>query len=245
MITLTGQEILRIWEIGAIQHPVDRALTILSAAFPQSSRDELLALTVGQRDARLLNVRKKTFGTQFASFARCPFCREQLEFVLDVADIQVTSDSGECTNQAHHMIDEEYELHFRLPDSRDLAAIAVMPDVATACKLLVDRCVLKAIRQGLEIEVENLPDTMITALAAQMEERDPQAEVQIDLKCSACEHHWLVIFDIATFLWAEISVQARRLMRDVHALAWAYSWREADILSLSAARRQVYLEMVT
>jgi hypothetical protein len=33
-------------------------------------------------------------------------------------------------------------------------------------------------------------------------------------------------------------------MREVHRLARVYGWREADILSMSASRRQFYLEMV-
>jgi len=51
-------------------------------------------------------------------------------------------------------------------------------------------------------------------------------------------------FDIASFFWAEICVQAKRLLREVHTLARAYGWREMDILSMSPARRQFYLEMV-
>ena len=35
-----------------------------------------------------------------------------------------------------------------------------------------------------------------------------------------------------------------RLLRQVHTLAMAYGWREIDILSMSALRRQVYLEML-
>jgi len=54
-----------------------------------------------------------------------------------------------------------------------------------------------------------------------------------------------VMFDIVSFFWSEICVQAKRLLREVHILARAYGWREADILSMSAARRQLYLEMVT
>ena len=33
-------------------------------------------------------------------------------------------------------------------------------------------------------------------------------------------------------------------LRDVHALASQYGWRESDILRMSARRRQFYLEMI-
>ena len=142
-----------------------------------------------------------------------------------------------------------YELHFRLPTSLDLAAIAGCSDVAAARILLVRRCVLRVIQDGAEVDVDEcmpaLPEAVIAALAAQMAACDPQAEVEIDLNCTACGHRWSVIFDIVPFLWTEICVQARRLLGEVHTLAWAYGWSEADILSLSATRRQFYLEMVT
>jgi hypothetical protein len=35
------------------------------------------------------------------------------------------------------------------------------------------------------------------------------------------------------------------MLRDVHALATAYGWREADIVAMSPWRRQVYLDMVS
>jgi len=46
------------------------------------------------------------------------------------------------------------------------------------------------------------------------------------------------------FLWTEITSQARRLLHEVHLLATTYGWHEADILAMSAIRRQYYLEMV-
>ena len=42
-----------------------------------------------------------------------------------------------------------------------------------------------------------------------------------------------------------LDVAAGRLMRDIHLLASAYGWTEAEVLSLSAWRRQAYLDMVT
>jgi hypothetical protein len=85
---------------------------------------------------------------------------------------------------------------------------------------------------------------MVVAIGEQMVERDPQAEVQLDLTCPACQHHWLANFDVVTFLWSEIQTHTKRVLRDVHTLAKAYGWREADILSMSTVRRQFYLEMV-
>src|SRR5437867_8750614 len=42
MRTLTGREILHIWEVGQRQHPLDRAMTMLHVAFPEATRDELV-----------------------------------------------------------------------------------------------------------------------------------------------------------------------------------------------------------
>ena len=251
MHSLSALEILRTWEIGSGQHPVDRALIILAAAFPELPRDVLVSLSVGQRDARLLDVRKWTFGSHLASFNECEKCQERLEFEFDVDDIRVAPGS-ECMDKEHKVMCGGYELHFRLPTSLDLAAIAVCSDVPAARNLLVRRCVLRVIQDGAEVEAGNadecvtaLPETVIAALAAQIAACDPQAEVVIDLTCPACGHRWPVMFDIVLFLWTEISAQARRLLREVHTLAWAYGWRESDILSLSTTRRQFYLEMVT
>ena len=50
--SLSPQKILDVWETGRQQHELDRALTLLAAAHPELSRDELADLTIGERDAR-------------------------------------------------------------------------------------------------------------------------------------------------------------------------------------------------
>ncbi|MHC4352435.1 MAG: phage baseplate protein, partial [Planctomycetota bacterium] len=60
-----------------------------------------------------------------------------------------------------------------------------------------------------------------------------------------CRHKWQKVFDIVTFLWEEISLHAKGLLQEVHSIASVYGWREDDILSMSSARRQYYLHMVT
>jgi|SRR2546421_791706 len=244
MRILTEQEMLRIWEIGLDQHPVDRALTMLAAALPELPPEKLLALSIGQRDAYLLTIHERNFGGRFASFARCQECQEQLEFVLDVADMRVVQGS-EITDQVQEMTAEGVELHFRLPNSLDLAAISSYRDIAAARNQLVKRCVLQACQDSHDVAAEALPEAVLAAIASQMIELDPQADVQLDLTCPACGHGWPVIFDIVAFCWSEVCAAAKRLLQEVHILALAYGWREADILSMGAIRRQFYLEMVT
>jgi hypothetical protein len=52
------------------------------------------------------------------------------------------------------------------------------------------------------------------------------------------------LFDMLAYFWSEIQMGARRLLREIHVLASAYGWRESEILTLSAARRRAYLELV-
>ena len=70
------------------------------------------------------------------------------------------------------------------------------------------------------------------------------ANLTISATCPACGNKWEIIFDIVSYLWGEINAWAVRTMHEIHLLAATYGWREADILALSAWRRQRYLEMI-
>jgi hypothetical protein len=242
---LSAQELLYTWEVALRAHSVERAITILEMVLPEVPRDELLALSVGQRDARLLSIREATFGSELAGFAVCPACQERLEFAFNINDIRVLQENLISTEQVQEVSIEGYHLYYRLPNSSDLAQIACFQDVMAARDLLLQRCILRAYQENVEVEEASLPESVIAILGRHMLESDPQAEVQIDLGCPVCSHNWLVIFDIVPFFWSEICAQAKRSMREIHSLAKAYGWNEADIMAMSATRRQFYLEMVT
>jgi hypothetical protein len=241
---LSANDLLEVWEVGQDRHPLDRALTLLGAACPELAADELAGLSVGARDARLLTLRERTFGPRLTGFVECPRCAEGLEFEAAVADLRAppTPDPGE---ESWELAVGDLSLRFRLPDSRDLGAAAACPDPTAARRLLVRRCVLHASRGGAPVSGDDLPAEAVAGLARRMVEQDPQAETLLEFSCPACEHDWQALFDIVAFLWSELAARADHLLGEVHALARAYGWREADILGMSAYRRRLYLEMVT
>lgn len=240
---LSSADILRIWEVGLRRNNAERALLILAAACPELAGDAVAGLAVGQRDALLLEVRAQTFGPDLAATARCPACAEPLEFTLRIADLRVTDGSAVRAGSRLTWAGAGWEVVFRLPTAADLAAIGDLADPQAAAQALLARCVLQACRDGAEVPASALPDDVAAALAAEMAAHDPQAELLLDLSCPACGHDWQAPLDIAAFFWAELAAQARRLLREVDVLARAYGWPEADILALSAPRRQAYLEL--
>jgi hypothetical protein len=100
---------------------------------------------------------------------------------------------------------------------------------------LLDRCVLADVELSLE-QRERALDLLA--------ERLPHVETLLDLSCATCGHAWQELFDPGEYLWTEVRAQARRILLDVHALALAYGWREADVLAMSTTRRRAYLSMV-
>ena len=246
MRSLSEAELLYIWEIALPQHPIERALTILATAWPEASRDKLLALSIGQRDTYLLTARQATFGAQLASYAECPACRERLEFAFAAADVLAAGRSHlpDADGQLYEAQIENYTIRFRPPNSGDLLPVVRCPDPAMAYHLLLQRCVVQILQEGKDIPLATIPEAMLPKIAEYIGECDPQAEVLFTLSCPACGHMWSICFDIVSFFWSEICVQAKRLLREVHLLARAYGWSEAAILSMSTARRQFYLEMV-
>ncbi len=242
MRALSASELLNAWEGGLGQPPVERALALLAAACPHTAPEALAKLSIGRRDALLLTLREWTFGAKLSSLAPCPGCGQYLELNFGMADIRVKSDGEPPESLSLHA--DGYELHFRLPNSLDLTAAAMSKDVATARIALFERCLLPNHESGEAQRVDALPTTILDKVMETMAEADPQADVQLALRCPTCAHEWQAAFDIVSFFWSEITAWASRLLRDVHALASAYGWRESDILAMSPWRRRRYLEMV-
>jgi hypothetical protein len=238
---LSASEIVSVWERGNGRHPVDRALVLLAAACPGADAEQLACFAIGRRDTCLLRLREGIFGPIATGAARCPHCFEALEFTIRTADL--AGDGPPVAEGPLELSEDGLRVKFRLPDSADLRAIAGCQDVTAARRLLHERCVLEASRDGMEIGREALSEEALAELGSRMAECDPLADISLDLKCAACGHAWPVAFDIASFLWHEIEALAKRLLGEVHTLARAYGWSETDILALGPARRNYYLEM--
>ncbi|MBA2435925.1 MAG: phage baseplate protein [Verrucomicrobiota bacterium] len=235
MQSLSAAKILALWEAGRTQHALDRALTILLAASPGASRGELADLSIGERDARLLQLRRQVLGAGAEGFAECPGCTERVEFPLDIAALEGRAPSRPPDTLPHYEIESSGDIiRFRLPTSHDLAEAVAAPDSSLALRELVERCAGQA----------NLPNETVEAISQAMLQADPAAEITLQLSCPVCAQEWDLLFDISAFFWAEIAAQAQRLLREIDALARAYGWTEHEILSLPAQRRETYLELV-
>ena len=252
MGTLSARDLLSVWEQGERLSPTGRALVLLAAACPGLPDDALSALPLGCREARLLTLYEDTFGPELDLAARCPQCGETLEVEVRIEDLQI-GHSDALAGPAElaprkiepvEIEDDGLRLLCRPLNSADLAAAVGCADAAAAHHLLAGRCVLSASRDGVAVEPSELTAAEMEALSRALSALDPGAEILLDLACPGCGHCWQPLLDTAESLWSEIDAAARRLLREVHALARAYHWREADILALSARRRRRYLEIL-
>src|SRR4051794_1464436 len=231
MRPLSARDLLLVWEQAEPLRPAERALVLLAAARPDLSEQERSALTLGRRETWLLALYQGTFGPAMELVADCPACREPLELALEIPDLEGEWSAERDVEPAGAFEIEEGGLRLlaRPPDGGDLAALAACSDDDAARLLLVERCVLDASREGVAIAASSLFPEEIDLLSRSLAEIDPRAELLLDLVCPVCGTPWQALLDAADCLWREIDAAARRLLREIHALARAYHWAEADI----------------
>ena len=244
--SVSAVEVLNIWERGQSQLPAEQALTMLAAACPGVERDELAALSIGRRDAALLTLREKLFGSQLSSLADCPSCGERLEMGLTVADVRAPMESRSESDLSLER--PGLQIQFRLPTSHDLIALAECAGSPDVRLRLFERCVTGVRHSDGVANCEpiesHLPTEIIDEVIERIADADPQADVAVNLTCPCCGHQWRTGFDVVSYLWRELQSLAARLLREVHFLAASYGWSQSEILSMSALRRQCYLEML-
>jgi hypothetical protein len=248
MKTLASLDLLNAWEQGLGRGAAERALILLRLAAGSEEPAAKEAGTdparwpVGQRDAYLLDLRESVFGSQVDGVASCPECGVQQEFRMAVNQLRVAPPQG----AAHLALTSgEYQVEFRLPDSLDLCELESDAGLEDDLSLrLLQSCVMNATAADQPVAAVDLPDDVVQQISERMSQADPQADINLSLECPECSHRWSEPFDIASFLFTELSAWASRTLFDVHQLAAAYGWSETESLSMSPRRRGFYLEMI-
>lgn len=244
MMSFNNHKILEVWEKTQRLRPPDRALTILYAAFPEKTREELASMSVGKRNFLLLDVREKTFGGNLQGALKCYKCKKPLEFTAQTDELRGPDFLKDDTETFHSIKFKDAELEIRALNSFDLAMAAdSRSGLYSTRDMLAKLCVNKVFILGKQADVNSLPDEVLDQISFKLKEIDPGAVMKIELKCPECKSDLLIPFDISDFFWKEIQSQAKRLMKEVHILAAAYRWREKDILDMSAVRRNYYLDI--
>jgi hypothetical protein len=233
MRTLTQADVLALWETGRSLHPLDQGVLALQAAFPEL-RESVADWPLGRRNRALAQLRVAAFGASLRGWMSCRRCEEQLEFEIDG---RALAEGAEPEMQI-----EVRGRNFRLPTSRDLAAVATEKDATAAARQLLSRCCANG--EGLPWKDEFWTEEWMEAVGERMAEADPLAEILLSFECPSCAVTFEESLDLPGFLWAEMGGRAKRLLLEVHTLASAYGWSEREILALPAARREFYLGQV-
>lgn len=230
MPPLHATALMEIWDRGRDRHPIDRALVVLAFAYPEQPWEELGALPIGERNRRLLAVRAASFGPVLDIVTSCPRCGTALEFEFEFP-LDRYAPSGPRSIEL--VVSDGPPLAARLPDSRDLAAVAASSDASSARRCLLERCVAPS---------HVAEDTLAAAFSAAVEREDPLAAIAFPVSCLDCAQPWRATLDPIDYLWRELERHVRAIVREIDVLARAYGWNEAEILGLSPGRRRLYLE---
>jgi hypothetical protein len=149
-------------------------------------------------------------------------------------EIAITTDSG------------RWRVQCRLPNGADqeVAARMARSDPAAAADLILKRCVAGVTgANGEAIPLEASLTALHRPLAEAFLALDPLAQMTLVMRCPACGADITALFDAASFFLPRL-VRGNGIFTEVHRLARAYHWSEAEILALPMARRRHYLGLL-
>ena len=230
--------------------PLEAALALLDrlASFvDQDARDPRCGgLAVTDFEWTLLALRRALFGDTVRSDFTCTAagCGERVEMEFSLADY-VTD--VRPRRPAVVSADHRRQGWFRVPDAafrlptvedqiaaRQAEALEQGPAGVAGAGLLAARC----------IEAQSLSRTVLGRVERAMASMAPELSRPLDGQCPACGARLGVMFDVSSFVLAEMRRAFAATVAEVDLIASAYHWSEAEILALSRSRRQSYAERI-
>lgn len=204
-------------------------------------------LSVGDREALLLHLRRLTLGGRISCLLRCPNCGEKMDLDLQVDELLLPP---YARGQRFHEIELSdasnlYHVVFRVPNGEDqeAAVSAAAESIDLAADVVLRRCIQSITDQRGERMAE-IPQAVMEQVPETMAALDPQAEVLLDLTCPECRAGFVAPFDAADYICQELAFGERQFYREVHALSFHYHWNEEAILRLTRRKRQIYVALL-
>jgi hypothetical protein len=203
--------------------PIERAARLVAACAGGIDPD---ALTVGAFHRALMAIRSAGFGGAADAVADCPCCGARMDAPLDFdAMLAALPDKPPPARL------DAAGARWRPLRLGDLRAAAV-------CGTGADDLARRALVEGPPPDDAALATVEAALLAA-----DPAARLTVRGACPACGRDAALTVDPIAFALAPLS-GPERLLDEIDAIARAYGWSEADILSLPTARRRAYLARI-
>ena len=224
----SSKTMLHAWDHGRDALPAERALVLLSLA-----GHDALHWPLGERDATLLRVYGQTFGDRFEAHGPCSTCGEGIEMRLSASRYVAAARSAEQGT----LQQGAWSVRLRPVTTQDVLR-------AVDGQSLVRACIVDVRFEGEHADPDVLPTEVLQAGAEHLAVLDPFSEVTIQTRCASCGELASLTLDVSSFVWTEVGRRARALASDVVQLASRFGWSEAEILDMSAARRELYLSLL-
>lgn len=238
---LSAAQLLEVIDAAADGDAGTRGRVLLAAAAPDLPDEGLDELTLGVRDARILDLRCATFGDELRSRVMCPACGLRLTVRIPRDEVSLRGPSAEAAPSIR--IEEgPIVVEAHSPNGHILAAAARCPTEESARQALISGCVSAADKDGGAVDPLELDDVLLERIGAAIVAADPQAEVGVTMSCAGCGNEWTPVLDIAEYFWRELLTTGVQLLDEVHELAIGYGWSEEQVLRLSSRRRREYVE---
>jgi hypothetical protein len=242
---------------AAVTALLTRCVARIGAIAPVTT-DVARGLLVADRQFLLLKIREATFGQSVRSSISCPLaeCGSRIDVVFgtDAVPVVESTEKGPrhpmTLDAADVAVDEHGETHrdltFRLPNGADQEELSPLlhRNAAAALTGLLERCVtsIGPFSPPPARLVGGLSPAARRTIERRMEDLAPQVDLTMESTCPECGQTYSVPWDIQSFLFGEIRVNAELLHHEVHYLAFHYHWSEREILEMPRQRRRHYVE---
>lgn len=214
------------------------AASVLAASLDadgrQPDRDEVMAWPVSRRLQGLLAVTIATRGDRWILTAHCssPDCGAPMDLPLSLGAFRSETDSATIACS----LPDGQTLDVAVPTGADQIAWLAAGDEGAGA--ILGRLMT------LPLDVTDIPPDWLEPIEAVLEQADPLTTLEIETTCPECGAGTNVPLDLEARCLALLAAERPRLLDDIHALAIAYHWSEAEIMAIPPDRRRHYLARI-
>ncbi|GAB4191925.1 MAG: hypothetical protein Tsb002_21180 [Wenzhouxiangellaceae bacterium] len=193
-------------------------------------------LSIGDRQYLLRQLAARLEPQPLWLNAVCGECGERFDVCYRHAEVPVKAATDDYP--LVEVDTSQGQVTVRAPNGDDQQAIAQCPDEDDCLALLLSRIVQRCDDQPLEVADLSAED--IATIEGAAEAMAPEIASECISRCPHCRQDNRVALDV----YQRLQNGGSELFTDIHRLAAAYHWSEAEILSLPRQRRQIYLRLL-